>query len=211
MICAIPYKDYRNGEELRFAIRSIVKNIKFVNEIVLIGDKPDWYTGLHIPCEDHEGRKEFSIYYKLMQITMITDKPVFYSNDDYYYLKPFTNFPNYYNGTCGGHRSLDRTYRELYNNCQPDWKNFDVHTGMIINPKKFTWEIDRPIKTYYANQNNLEGEQMSDCKIRGDQIYSDIKYMIEGRGWFSSHSNAHYEGMNKMLSELFSEKTKYEL
>lgn len=209
MIAVIPYRyDRDHGNELKFAIRSLVKYFKSLSEIIIVGDAPDWYTGQHIYLPDVDKRKEYSIYSKLVQV----QSTVCYSNDDYFALQPFdVDLRNYYRGLCRNTRPADKVYRELYGNCPGEWMDFDVHTPMIIDTTKFEWGIDRPIKTYYANQNKLKGTHLVDCKLRGTKTYDEIKYSIANRPFFSIDGNSKIGGMPEILNELYPDKSKYEL
>ena len=62
----IPYRRCpNNGLELRYAIRSMVRHFKPLSGVVLIGDKPNWYCGEHIPATD-TGAKEWNIVNKIL-------------------------------------------------------------------------------------------------------------------------------------------------
>jgi hypothetical protein len=212
MKAVIPYRyDKDHGEELHFAIRSLVKYFTPLSEIIVVGDCPDWYTGTHIQCTDTSKRKEYSIYNKLMQVK----GKVLYSNDDYYALQPFDEALPYYNGphTCGymAKYSTDKQYKELYRNCPDYWHNFDIHCPMVIDTTIFKWFIDQPIKTAYAHQTSIDNcIQIEDCKIGGNKTYEFIKAAIKDRPFFSSKENAKIGGMPKVLNELFPDKSKYE-
>ena len=209
MIIVIPYKYERyEGEELRYTLRSYEKHFTCLDQVILVTDKaPGWYKGDQLFCQDIPGRKEYSLYNKLIQVK----GKVLYSNDDLLALKDFDeSLPNYYWDTCGRYVARTRTYRELYRACLPDWKNFDVHTPMVIDTRVFEWFIDKPIKTYYANQNQLEGTELMDLKIKGDHDYSDIKDMIHDRPFFSTKDNPLQSGLIKVLQELYPHKSRYE-
>lgn len=206
----IPYKTTPdNGLEMKYVIRSMIKHFKDMTGCFVVGDKPDWYTGPHIYYTDIPNRKEYSIYCKLILIK----EPVLLCNDDFFALKDFrADIPNYYSGTCREKLMVvtDRVYKELYLNCLPEWLNFDIHCPMVVDPKKFEWDIDRPLKTYYANQNRLPGVQLQDCKLRGDLNYGEVKERINDRPFFSTHDNAGKSGMLQVLNELYPIKSRYE-
>jgi hypothetical protein len=211
MNVVIPYTHERDhGEELRYAIRSMVKYFTPLEDIILVGDAPDFYVGQYIPCPDIKGRKELSIYNKLMQVHPQT---VLYSNDDYFALKAFDEeLPNYCSGKlCKDKKTVDADYRRLYEACPGAWMDFDVHTPMIIDTSKFNWEDDKPIKTYYANQNRIAGQLLPDLKIRGVRDYGSIKQLINGRPFFSTNGNIKAGGMMQVMNELYPVKSKYEL
>lgn len=206
----IPYKTTPDdGLECKYTIRSMVKHFKDMTGCLIVGDKPSWYKGDHIYYTDIPNRKEYSIYRKLILIK----ETVLHLNDDFFALQDFgTDLPNYYSGTCRDKLMVttDKVYKELYLNCLPEWLNFDIHVPMVIDTRRFDWDIDRPLKTYYGNQNKLTGTRLTDCKIRGDLNYSEVKDRIEGRPFFSTHDNADKAGMLSVLYELYPLKSEYE-
>ena len=208
MKVVIPYRfDKDLGNELRYAIRSIVKHFKDFTGLVLVGDKPKWYTGYHIPARDISERKEYSIYRKLMKV----QETVLYTNDDYFALQDFNHtLPNYYNFKCSEIKPIDKIYKDLYASCPGDWLNFDVHCPMVIDTTTFVWAIDRPIKTYYGNTHHLQGTRYADCKLRGELSYGEIMQRIKHRPFFSTHDNSTTAGMAKVLNELYPEPSVYE-
>jgi hypothetical protein len=213
----IPYRqDNQTGEELRFAIRSLVKYFTDFTELILVGDLPKWYKGEHIPYRDLIGRVDFNMYLKLM--AGAKGETVLYTQDDVFALKPFDkNIPNYYNGTCG-ERALtvaSGRHKKQYKNCPPEWLNFDVHTPMIIDTSKFTWQgkfmhTDRPVKSNYGGQNNLIGEPLADLKFGNSHDFEQIKSLIDGKPFFSTSPFCMNASMIKVLQELFPIKSEYE-
>lgn len=209
MILTIPYRSTEdNGRELRFAIRSMVMHFKDLTGVCLIGNKPTWYTGQHIPYPDTDGRKEHSIYSKLMQ----AQGTVLYSNDDFFALQPFNHtLPNYYRGLCKEQRPVDKRYKDLYQACPGDWLDFDVHTPMIIDTTRFQWlAADMPIKSVYGNMNNLTGTLLNDQKFKFDAGRSEIKNIIKGRPFFSTHDPHINDAMIRILNELYPDASDYE-
>src|SRR5688572_313306 len=208
MKAVFPYTyDPDHGEELRFAIRSMVKHFKPFSGVVVVGDCPIWYTGEHIQCNDIPGRKEFSIYSKLMQVR----ETVLFCNDDHFALQDFNEtLPNYYDFPCKEKKPVDKTYKDLYAACPPHWLNFDVHCPMIIDTTVFEWIIDRPIKTYYGNQHKVQGTRYADCKLRGELSSGEIIQRIKGRPFFNTHGNSKLAGMPVILRQLYPEPSEYE-
>lgn len=53
ILLMVPYiKGYDDGVELRYSLRSISQNARGLDiELTLIGDRPSWYTGDHIPSQ----------------------------------------------------------------------------------------------------------------------------------------------------------------
>lgn len=88
----IPYRaDEANGQELRFALRSLEKNFKEPFHIVVIGDKEDWFDEdniLHIPFESKDDNPQVNII-EIMKIAIADNRVTssfVWSNDDIYLL-----------------------------------------------------------------------------------------------------------------------------
>lgn len=198
MRLVIPYRlPADGGIELRYAIRSMVKHFKPLSGVLLIGDKPLWYVGDHIPYADLKGEKERSMQLKVLQAP---DEIFLYSNDDYFAAQDFgADIPNYYDTDCrdmAARHPID-SYRKMYNNCLPHWPNYDVHTPMIMyrNAFKISYakmDAQTPIKTTYANYFTFgpNREVIADCKISGEHSTDEIIYATKDRPFFSTHDSA---------------------
>ena len=86
------------GDELKFSIRSVFKNYLGPARVWLVGDKPDWYTGLHVPLERVKKRKGRSrldrankFYHIATQAPEINERFVA-MQDDIYFTNPVTYF-----------------------------------------------------------------------------------------------------------------------
>lgn len=206
----IPYSDDgRDGVELRYAIRSMEKHFRDMTGCVVVGDKPGWYTGEHIPFEDVEGRKEYSVYLKLKQV----NETVLYSNDDFFALQDFDHrLPNYYFGTCRemAMRVADRRFKDLFGQCPPEWRMFEIHCPMAIDTRELDYDNDCLLKTTYANRLNLPGVELVDCKIRSNLYYGEVKHIIKSRPFWSTHDNA-TGGILAMLKRLYDKKSNFEV
>lgn len=218
MRLVIPYRlPADGGIELRYAIRSMVKHFKPLSGVLLIGDKPEWYIGDHIPYADLKGEKERSMQLKVLQAPYAI---FLYSNDDIFAQKDFNiELPNYYDTDCRDmavRHPID-SYRKLYNNCLPHWKNFDVHTPMIVFNRVFkssfnNMDAQTPIKTTYGNNSGLEetSKYLADCKIKGTHSLEEIIYATKDRPFFSTHNNAINADMINFLESLYPDGSPYE-
>lgn len=186
--------------------------------VILVGDKPDWYTGEYTQCNDIKGQKERSMQGKILAAHEL-DTDFLYSNDDYFALELFDeNLPNYYDVTCGELAELhqQQDYREMYNNCPFNWLNFDVHTPMIMEYRRFAqsvrdMDLQTPIKTTYGNYAPaLPGEYLCDVKIRGEHTVREIYGKIMDRPFFSTHDSAVNDDLVQVLQELYPEKSPVE-
>lgn len=177
MMVVIPYtRDIHNGWELQHAIRSMVKHFKDMTGVLLIGDRPGWFTGEHIPARDYNGypaRKEFSIVQKILKCPyddfLLTQDDV-YANQDF-----DATIPNYHNGLLSAARVHGRYQRrvravmELY----PNGMFYDIHCPMVVNRDKYheanaqaDWAAKEYLqKSLYGNFVG-GGELLPDCKVR---------------------------------------------
>lgn len=217
MKVVIPYRsDNHNGQELLYSIRSMVKYFKDMTGLTLVGDRPRWYKGEHIPYRDQIARVDYNMYAKLM--AGAKGETVLYTQDDVYALDYFDkDIPDYYEGTCGS-KSLTAAsgrHRRQYKNCPPEWLNYDIHCPIVINTSNFTWKgnflhEDKPIKSYYGSQNKMNPKYLHDCKFGNAHDYKQIKSIIEGKLFFSTSPFSQNKDMIKVLDELFNEKSIYE-
>lgn len=212
----IPYRLPQDGGiELRYAIRSMVKHFKPLIGVLLIGDKPEWFTGDHIPFADLKGEKERSMQLKVLQAP---DEFFIYSNDDYFANSDFTfTLPDYYDTDCRdmAARHPIGSYRKMYNNCLPHWLNFDIHTPIFVSRELFAesckkMDAQTPIKTTYCNFTIHEKEYLADCKIKGEHSLEEIIYATKDRPFFSTHDNAINADMITFLESLYPHGSPYE-
>lgn len=199
---------------MKYAIRSIYRYFTGLTGVLLIGDKPTWYTGDHIPLADLKGEKERSMQLKVMAAP---DEVFLYSNDDYYAAQPFDEtLPNYFDGTCGTMAEISTfpTYKTMYENCPPHWLNFDVHTPMIMRSARFKeryeamGEAQTPIKTTYAQ--GLKGAYLADVKIRGPHEIDELEYKTKDRPFFSTHDSAIDDNLEAFLHKKYPRASPYE-
>ena len=187
----------------------MVKHFKDMTGCVVVGDLPTWYASEHIPCEDIPKRREQSVYEKIKKVEGI----ILYSNDDYFAFKDFdSSLPNYYHGICRdkARRMIDKTYKELFRKCNPEWLSFEIHCPMVIDTRLLDFE-DCLLKTTYANLLKLPGTISEDVKLRHNPSYGYVKEIIKGQSFFSTHDNGSHPGILKILKELYPEKSKFEV
>ncbi len=217
MRLVIPYRLPQDGGiELRYSIRSMVKHFKPLSGVLIIGDKPEWYIGDHISYADIPGEKERSMQLKVLQAP---DTSFLYSNDDFFCNASFSYYlPQYYDTNCGDlavRHPID-SYRKLYNNCLPVWKNFDIHVPMFMNKTVFklsysAMDAQTPIKTTYGNYlQRVDNEYLCDCKIKGEHSHEEIIYATKDRPFFSTHNNAINADMINFLESNYPDASPYE-
>ena len=152
----------------------MVNHFKPLSGVVLIGDKPGWYKGEHIPSTD-TGAKEWNIVNKIL---LSPYEDFLYSNDDYFATEDFsTDLPNYYSTTLREAR-VHGKYVGRVINCRsvyPDGLFYDIHTPMVINLTKYREANNLPqtkeylCKSLYGNFIG-GGVQLPDNKIRNGKL-----------------------------------------
>lgn len=173
MTLLYPYRhSHDNGRELKHSIRSMVKHMKGITGVCVIGDKPDWYVGEHVPAHDVPGRKEYNIVSKVIQSPHET---FVLASDDCFAQQDFYNYPFYSSGLLSETIRPGRYHHRLANTklIYPAGHMFDIHYPMLIERDKFreAHDIDWTGKEYlcksvYANYINAIPTMASDCKVR---------------------------------------------
>lgn len=225
MTVLIPYKqDVNEGEELGFALRSIDKYLTGVTNLIIIGDPPCWYKGEFIKAQDYIGRKQYTIYSKLLigcELKNCTDDFIMF-NDDHFMLNHLdvSEIKYWYDESLVNTKNKSygaRYYQAIQNTLKlvPHSLNYDIHVPIIYNKSKFrsifgNKQDEVCIKSYYSTITGVEGEYMNDLKI--NQLFSEeaIKELIKNRLFFSTGGSGIREPMIKVLKQLYPTKSQWE-
>lgn len=226
-----------NDLELRYCLRSIEKYLSGVSRIIIIGEKPEFlnYQNItHLSFDDDTDNKQraHNIYRKIIagieNFTDLSDNFLFF-NDDHFLLSNFeaSEFPYLHRGEIKTHRIGSEPQRiQMENTVNHFPRNtslfdFDVHCPIIYNKSKFKqifcsleWpEYGYGIKSMYCNSmiDTTNWAPCEDLKFKEPAMKETIYRMLEGRGWFSTGDRVLKSGgMQEVLSELYSSKSKYE-
>jgi hypothetical protein len=213
------------NEELRYSIRSIVKNLPY-DHLWLAGYKPSWYTGNFFSVANTTTKYE-NIRLTLKTITennKISDDFIL-MNDDFFVIKPVDNIETFHGGLLidkinrykelvGPNRYvslLNKTYKFLINQGIENPLDYDIHTPMPMNKEKLSKIIDKRHfpRSLYGNIFNVGGSLITDVKVYPENSllknnnYIDCPYI--------STEDGSFEGLyNSLLSQMFVNKTEYE-
>lgn len=225
MTIVLPYKDDILSEwELKFALRSIEKFLTGYTNLILIGDRPEWYQGESVYHKDINGRKQFNIYSKLLvacELNNVTDDFVMF-NDDHYLFKRLdvSEIKYWYDGylkdTVG--KSHGVRYLETIKNTLkiiPETLNYDVHTPIIYKKETLRWlftgkQDEVCIKSYYCSSLETKGEYMKDLKINQLLSYEAILRLTLEKMFFSTSTNGMKKPMMKFLNEAYPNPSQWE-
>jgi hypothetical protein len=184
MTVVIPLKNDGRYDQLRFALRSITTHHN-ITRCILVGGKPDWYTGEHIPHKDYGPVfKEANIRDKVLAAGDVGR--FLFANDDHILMAPISSTWNKGSlSVCLKNRIGNGSYTRCLRNTLEhygDVPNIDIHCPMFMTSEgvqrtNFEWpEYGIGFKTCYAQENQVESVYIEDCKV--DKLPS-------GRTWFS--------------------------
>lgn len=224
-----------NNTELKFALRSLVAYCHNVDNVYIIGEKPNWIKSIvHIPAMDMQGSqyKERNIYNKIMIACSLAElSPDFlFMNDDHYLLSRIPPLWCYYHDmlstTVDNRVAHDSYYYALRNTLEVldskhlPTKNFDCHAPVVYNKDKFKrvmstydWTVHYGyvIKSLYCNTLGINGKKCEDLKITSHLKCAHLEALVSGRKFFSIGDGATGSDMEIFLQYLFPKKSKYEL
>jgi hypothetical protein len=221
----------RNGEneELRYSIRSVEKHAP-AGRIWLVGGRPDWYVGNHIPRNNSSGKQSNAIE----NLTAIVDSPEISEtfvlmNDDFFIVNPISEVKNYHGGSLiekiklrkelsprsKYNEQLLKTYRFLKNRGIKDILDYDIHVPMVMTKAGLAsvLEMKTQWRSTYGNMFSVGGTEIEDVKVyaRGDLL--ELSYDIENLkyDYLSTDDTSFIKVKEALLEDLFKNKSKYEL
>lgn len=209
------------NEELRYSIRSIVKNANPDN-VWVVGGKPDWYTGKYLEVSDTGNKFEniTNCYKALSSLNELSEEFVL-MNDDFYILNPIDRVENMYdgllsdkidnhvsvNGMSAYARVLVKAKKQLIANGVETPLCYDIHVPMVFNKTMLSYlnhDNNAPRSTY-GNMFNIGGKNIKDVKV-----YNRTKDIsLDQQDFVSTEDNSFYLIKGK-LESMFPNKTKYE-
>lgn len=227
----------RNGdnEELRYSIRSVVANLPY-DKIWVVGGKPDWYCGNHIPVPQDQDK--YSNARANMKAIADPDSPIsddfILMNDDFFILKPIVSVPYYYSGSLISkidhlkkvyRRSayitmLMKSYRFLRRKGILDPLDYTLHIPFKMNKDKLRSIVDSGVswRLAYGNIYEVGGEQVN--VVSGNS--KDVKVYLKDNkisdspantitDTFLSSEDRSFEYLKDRLDGLFPEPSEFEL
>lgn len=214
------------NEELRYSIRSVVKNTTKPN-IVIFGQTPDWYNG------DAQIIKELGSKYtraraNLLAITksdLISDKFIL-MNDDFYIMKR-TSLPPVWHGGYLLDKVQERkkknpdspyasqlmeTYKSLRRMGITDPIDYELHTPLQMTKDGLQEALKKPglWRSLYGNVNNIGGEYHEDVKVYPEDFSIESYDWTKKSQYLSTMDAAFDQKVGDMIKARFNKKTKYE-
>jgi hypothetical protein len=221
----------RNGEneELRYSIRSAVKNLPH-DKIWVVGGKPDWYTGNYIEVDQSKAKytnarnslkaicnsKEISESFVLM-------------NDDFYIINRIESVPYMYAGTLSDKIEQrddifnGNTYTTLLKQTLGSLSrkninislDYELHVPMVMEKRKLQKVLmfSGLWRSIYGNVFGVGGIKMRDVKVysKSDKFYGNSYNIKKLKYDYLSSNDDSFETIKSLILEKrFSHKSKYE-
>lgn len=214
------------NRQLIYSLRSVEKYLKGnIGTVFVIGADPELRNAIHIPATDLKSAA-INIKDKLLIACNNPDisDDFLYMADDHYLLQDadIETYPVYSNGKL---YDLSRTQRGSYKQVVietmkviPNGKNYNVHAPIIYNKEKLKniieetdWQpLGLMIKSLYCNRLQLQGKEMSDCKISHDLPMMEMRRRIENRPFFSTGKENNIRHLKQFMDELYPTPSKHE-
>lgn len=211
------------NEELRYSIRSIVKNCN-VNNVWLIGNKPSWYKGNYISVE-YCGNK-FQNNVNCLKIIAnnpeISDDFVL-MNDDFFVIKPIDKVETYNGGLLQNKinkyvasfgmneyaRLLKHVNKALLKVNIKVPLDYDIHVPIVFNKKKLKSlsELTLAPRSVYGNIFEIGGKTIDDVKIYSTSEVLDFNKLEIP---FISTMDETFKVIEKQIKEMFPDKSDFE-
>lgn len=215
-----------SGIELKYTLRSITKHVKGLQRLIVIGDKPDWYTGEHIPHQVYTNQAWKKR--DMLEKTLLSPVKEFYRfSDDYYLLEDFGAFPYYSNGTLQSlfsRYSEGNLYKQIVYNTKvligPGALSFDVHAPILMKKEvlteihhRYDWKLEygyliRSLYGFLVKANPVPYEDL--IIRRGDIPIEQLRLMIKGRSCFSIGEYGFFGNSLQLLEELYPQASEWE-
>jgi hypothetical protein len=221
----------RNGqnEELRYSIRSAVKNLPH-DKIWVVGGKPDWYTGNYIQVNQTKNKyaNARDNLRALTESEEISESFVL-MNDDFYIVNKISSIPymhaksldekiktredlfsgNSYN------RLLRATIKSVSKRVDTPAIDYELHVPMVMEKKKLQHVLKFPglWRSIYGNIFNVGGIEIRDVKVyEKSSIFYPNSYRISNltSDYLSSSDDSFEIVKDKVLEKLFPKKSIYE-
>jgi hypothetical protein len=218
------------AEELKYSIRSLIKNFKDP-DIVLIGNIPPWYTGNFISVSQDE-TKYANVHKNLeaaIASSQIDDKFVV-MNDDFYIMKKIDSISYIHEGTLKDKykkylsayasysyvKKITNTHDKLVRVGIQDPLSYELHIPFLVEKEKLSKVVKYKNllwRSMYGNMFNVGGDMMSDVKVylTDSMGFKDYDY-YSGESPFLSTNDSSFKLIERdLLKGMFGQKSYLEV
>lgn len=217
------------NEELRYSIRSLVKNLPDVN-VWVIGYKPDWYSGNFMSVPDI-GNKFDNIYNALISMSRNDDisNDFVLMNDDFFVTDKMDSISVMHGGSL---RDKIDAYNDIVRNSLyvrilrstldhlvavgvSDPIDYDIHVPMPMNREQISKLTKRKLfpRSIYGNLANIGGQQITDVKTYTPGSVMSVRsndFTVSDRPFISTEDKSFKIVYEELLKDMFTEPSEYE-
>jgi hypothetical protein len=218
-----------DNEELRYSIRSVVKNLPH-DKIWVVGGKPDWYKGNYIQV--NQLRSKYTNARNSLKTICKEDKisdSFILMNDDFYVINKVGSIPYMYAGTLDDKINsredifsgntyttlLKQTLGSLFRRKKTVVLDYELHVPMVMEKKKLAKVLMSTglWRSIYGNIFDVGGIKIRDVKVysEADRFYIN-SYDINNLeyDYLSSNDDSFDIVHSLILEKQFSDKSVYE-
>jgi len=218
-----------NNEELRYSIRSVVKNLPH-DKIWVVGGKPDWYTGNYIKV--NQSRPKYVNARNNLKAICETEEiseSFILMNDDFYIINKVDSVPYMHSGTLDDkikqredvfsgttYTSLLRqTLGSLSRRKKLPILDYELHVPMVMEKNKLSkiLKLSGLWRSVYGNVFDVGGIKITDVKVYEEKSKFYISsYDINNLqyDYLSSSDDSFKKIKEKLFLTMFAEPSLYE-
>lgn len=207
----------------------MVENFPHDN-IWVVGGKPDWYTGNHIPVK--QGRIKYENAQKnllaLVESEEISERFIIV-NDDFYAIRPIKKIYNFVSGRLfdkmqsykARHPSsyysnlIVLTYKKIKQVRGKDFEpmDYDIHVPMVYEKAKLKPLLRFTLlwRSLYGNTYSVPFQKMKDVKVYRHNQEAALKEIMDRKVMYVSSDDESFEYLkDNLLEEMFPNPSPYE-
>jgi hypothetical protein len=209
------------NEELRYSIRSAVKNLPHDN-LWVVGKKPDWYSGNFINVDKFgDSYDKVREALKVASNTEEISEEFILMNDDFFIVKPVSEVEHFYIGTLkdriesrrsGGYsRLLQKTHKDLSDRKYKDPLDYELHIPMRMTKTGVARIIEMPglWRSSFGNVFAVGGTQRNDVKLYTHEDW-ESRTDLHDSEYLSTNDKSFPQMHKKIFKDMFPEPSVYE-
>ncbi len=209
------------NEELRYSIRSAVKNLPHDN-LWVVGKKPDWYSGNFINVDKFgDSYDKVREALKVASNTEEISEEFILMNDDFFIVKPVSEVEHFYIGTLkdriesrrsGGYsRLLQKTHKDLSDRKYKDPLDYELHIPMRMTKTGVARIIEMPglWRSSFGNVFAVGGTQRNDVKLYTHEDWESRTDLYDSE-YLSTNDKSFPQMYKKIFKDMFPEPSVYE-